>query len=175
MRRLLLIILSVFILTNCYGLAKHEERDREDGGVNIQDRVQDRNPLLPDIELEDDEEVPWPVIDASVCEEPLPPIYQIECDLFTNEGCDEGLACYNAIIYPEDPCQQEIYMTYCAIPGEGRQGDSCEQGCAQGYNCFVTGRGTQCLKICNIYGGEPSCPPGYICTATDMPGVGACI
>lgn len=175
-RKIIIHLFLSLLIVGCYKVRQKGDDLQEDEEDRFQiDTRRDNNPLIPDVEIEDGGLPPWPVVDGSVCEEePLPPIYQLECDLFTNEGCEEGMACYNYIIYPTDPCSQEIYVTYCALPGSGIQGDSCEAGCAQGYNCFVTGRGTQCLKLCNPYGGEPRCPIGYICSPTDMPGVGAC-
>ncbi len=99
-----------------------------------------------------------------------------ECDPLDFDSCDFGLACYAGAIPPSGPCGEEIFISYCAVPGPGEQGDDClgHNECAAGHLCVVTGAGTQCVNACDVGGGEPSCPRGYLCRSTDVPGYGAC-
>lgn len=103
-------------------------------------------------------------------------MFQRECDPFDDTTCAPDEACQAAAIPPREPCGEELFVTFCARAGSGQQGDDClgEQSCAAGFSCVVTGAGTQCARNCDLGGGEPSCPRGNLCQATDVPGYGAC-
>lgn len=106
----------------------------------------------------------------------LPPPPPPQCDPYVPSTCAPGEGCYPFTIYPEGSCGEEQYSTFCAPAGPGMQGDHCFGGtdCAAGYHCFVTGEGTQCLKLCNQMLVPPDCPRGRICGSTDLLGYGAC-
>jgi hypothetical protein len=119
----------------------------------------------------------WPDSDPAdvgpVCPDDGGVLTNYQCDVF-EQDCPEDLACYGYIDYEEGECNREIYSSICLTPGLGRQGDPCDSWCQVGFDCFVTGSGTQCLAVCDIIGGTRTCPPGLICTPTDLPDVGAC-
>lgn len=115
---------------------------------------------------------------SPVCPDAGPPSIEEECDLFAPvSGCPPGLACYPFVVYPlsADDCAQEQYGTYCRTEGTGIQGEPCETSdCRGSHLCVVTGEGTQCVKLCEIFG-EDTCAPGLLCTPIDVqPGVGGC-
>ena len=45
--------------------------------------------------------------------------------------------------------------------------------CQAGYDCFITGQGDVCLKLCDLNGPD-TCTDGLICDTTDVEGIGAC-
>lgn len=98
-----------------------------------------------------------------------------ECDPFVQD-CGPGMGCYTYAVAPSGPCGEETFVTVCAPAGGGRQGTAClgHTDCGPGFGCVVTGAGTQCTAFCDLSGGEPGCPRGFICRATDVPGHGAC-
>ncbi len=106
-------------------------------------------------------------------QDPLP--RQEECDLFNEpSGCPSGLSCYPFVQYPTEPCGQELYGTLCDVGGTGEQGEPCYgEPCAGGHVCVITGQGTQCVQVCPLVG-DDGCPPGLVCVAVDVEGVGAC-
>ena len=112
------------------------------------------------------------------CPDAAPLPVRIECDLSAAySGCPSGQACYPYVFYPDsdDDCAQEQYGTTCAPEGDGVQGDPCTgASCAGGHSCVLTGQGTQCVELCDVFG-ENTCPPGYLCLPIDVqPGVGGC-
>lgn len=119
----------------------------------------------------------WPDADPAdvgpVCPGDSGVLTNLSCDVL-EQDCPPGQACYGFIEYVEGECLREIYTTTCLTPGSGGQGDPCVDWCQAGYECFVTGEGTQCLAVCDIHGGGRTCPPGLICGPTDFPGIGAC-
>jgi hypothetical protein len=99
-----------------------------------------------------------------------------ECDPRDTGSCGPGMACYPTTVYPQGECGEEVFGSVCAPAGRGGQGDPCMSAfdCEAGYTCFVTGEGDQCLRLCDLGGGEPRCPRGRICAWTDNPEHGAC-
>jgi hypothetical protein len=132
---------------------------------------------LPDTGVWPDGGQWWPDADTDeigpVCPDPGPPVRAWVCDILAQD-CGSGEGCYGWIEPSPDPCRQEVYRSQCLPGGFGGQGDPCDQSCQPGLECFITGEGTQCLYVCDILGSERRCPPGLICSPTDMPGVGAC-
>ena len=113
-----------------------------------------------------------------VCPDAAPNPVRLDCDLDDpHADCPRGYACYPYVVYPDsaDNCAQEQYGTVCAPEGDGVQGDACTGGsCAGGYACVLTGQGTQCVQLCDVYGPD-TCPPGFLCLPIDVqPGVGGC-
>jgi hypothetical protein len=114
------------------------------------------------------------------CPDATAPPPEFECDPLGPNTCPEGQACYPFINYPSKPCDFEVYGASCAKAGFTQQGEPCGQVtpgsvslCAPGLSCFITGQGTECLKLCQITGPNV-CPPGLLCLPTDVEGVGAC-
>jgi len=100
-----------------------------------------------------------------------------ECDPFGGvDDCPAGLACYIIQTAGGGVCERPRFASRCLEGGSGGSGDSCRGfiDCGAGMHCFNTGRGTQCLFLCDLAGGEPSCPRGRLCRPTDLPGFGAC-
>jgi hypothetical protein len=168
-RRLAGLVLLLVAIGGCYQSRRPGEGGEGDAG--------DSGWGLPDAGEWPDGGQWWP--DATprdvgpACPDPGPPINAWECDIL-DQDCLPGLGCYGWIEYTEDPCIREIYRSACLVPGSGGHGDSCEDWCGPGLECFVTGEGTQCLYVCDIMGGSRRCPQGLICSPTDMPGIGAC-
>lgn len=103
---------------------------------------------------------------------PPPPIK--DCDPFGPNTCKQGEACYPFVQYPSKPCEQEIFGAICAPVGTGKQGDPCgAQNCAGGFVCVVTGQGTECVQLCDLFGAA-KCPPGLFCVPIDVEGIGGC-
>jgi hypothetical protein len=107
-----------------------------------------------------------------------PPMEDFQCDPYHqhNGDClpDEG--CYIYVQYPDEPCGQEIYGSYCYAAGWGQQGDACGGGfdCGAGLVCVITGSGTQCVQLCSLTGPN-QCPPGMVCETIDVVGFGGCL
>lgn len=99
-----------------------------------------------------------------------------ECDPLEPESCGPGYGCYAYASPPTTPCGEEVFISFCNIAGPGTQGADCSghTACAAGHLCVVTGAGTQCVRACDVAGGEPRCPRGFLCRSTDVPGYGAC-
>lgn len=113
------------------------------------------------------------------CPDAQAPPGEFECDPLGPNTCEPGEACMPFIIYPSKPCDFEVYGAQCSLAGSTQQGEPCGNFggsvalCAPGLACFITGQGTECLQLCQI--GKPNaCPPGLLCGATDVEGVGAC-
>ena len=99
-----------------------------------------------------------------------------ECDPFaTFNECGPGLGCYPFVDYPSGKCGQERYGSICAPAGSGTQGDSCGAvNCAPGFVCVTgTGQGVICVKMCRLDRPD-DCPPGLLCGAVDVAGIGGC-
>ena len=105
---------------------------------------------------------------------PLPDIN--ECNpLATPTGCAESQGCYPFVSYPRGPCEVERFGTVCASVGPGTQGDPCSTiGCAADHICVSTGRGTQCVRLCN-FEQENTCAAGFLCLPIDIDGFGGCL
>jgi hypothetical protein len=112
------------------------------------------------------------------CPSNPPPLEQFDCDPYDqlNSGCFPGDGCYIFVQYPDEPCGQEIYGSFCAPAGFGVQGDPCGGGldCAAGFVCVVTGSGNQCVKLCPLEGND-GCPAGLVCEPIDVEGFGGCL
>lgn len=114
------------------------------------------------------------------CPDAGPPIYDFQCDAYhqNNGDCEPGQACYIYVQYPApgQPCDQEVYGSYCYAAGPGVQGSPCGGGidCAAGYCCVITGSGTQCVQLCPLVGPD-NCPSGYVCETIDVEGFGGCL
>ncbi|MEZ4308117.1 MAG: hypothetical protein R3F14_08740 [Polyangiaceae bacterium] len=136
-----------------------------DGGADPGDGGVDTKDALPDY------------VDPGCPDGPPPPDPQLECDAFNqnNGDCLPGDGCYIFVQYPDDPCEQEIYGTYCAPAGPQQQGDPCGGGpdCGAGLVCVITGFGTQCVQLCPL-SGNSGCPDGLTCEAIDVEGFGGC-
>lgn len=106
-----------------------------------------------------------------------PPPPSFECDPYNqnNGDCFDGDGCYIFVQYPDEPCEQEVYGSYCAPAGPGQQGDPCGGGsnCGAGLVCVITGFGTQCVQLCPL-SGDSGCPDGLTCEAIDVEGFGGC-
>ncbi|HJK98339.1 MAG TPA: hypothetical protein RMF84_14005, partial [Polyangiaceae bacterium LLY-WYZ-14_1] len=104
-------------------------------------------------------------------------LFTRECDPFALEDdCDPGLACYVVQTAAGGVCEPPRFASRCIPEGPGDGGDGCRgfTDCGAGLHCFNTGRGNQCLFLCDLAGGEPACPRGRLCRPTDLPGFGAC-
>jgi hypothetical protein len=114
------------------------------------------------------------------CPDAGPPIEDFQCDPYNqgNLDCAPGEGCFIYVEYPPDDetCGQEIYGSFCAIPGTGMQGDDCggASQCAGGHVCVVTGSGTQCVKLCPLVGND-GCSAGLVCEPIDVEGFGGCL
>ena len=98
-----------------------------------------------------------------------------ECALFGDTGgCGLGLSCSPYVEYPSTPCGAEIFGTHCVTAGVGRQGDECDDGCAEGHICVSSARGLLCVQMCPIDAPD-DCPPGLLCGSLDVEGLGGCI
>lgn len=134
------------------------------GGGIIADAGNDGKDALPDYE-------------DPGCPPTDPPPPDLQCDPYNqnNGDCLPGEGCYIYVQYPDDPCEQEIYGSFCAQAGTGQQGDPCQGGptCGAGLVCVITGFGTQCVQLCPLTG-ESGCPDGLTCEAIDVEGFGGC-
>lgn len=112
------------------------------------------------------------------CGDKPPPITDFQCDPYDQpqSGCALGEGCYIYVDYPNGPCAEEVYGSFCAPEGPGKQGDACGGGpdCAAGFVCVVSGQGVQCVELCQLVG-EDGCPPGFVCEPIDVEGFGGCI
>ena len=119
-----------------------------------------------------------PDADDPGCKNKPPPILNYECDPYNqfNGNCAPGEACYIYVEYPSEPCGQEEYGAFCYPQGPGGQGAPCGGAldCQAGFVCVITGSGTQCVELCNLYG-EDGCPPGLVCETIDVEGFGGCL
>lgn len=103
---------------------------------------------------------------------PEPP--QLNCDPFSDAGsCGAGRGCLPYVQYPTAACERERYGTRCELAGAAGQGESCRAGCAPGYLCVASHRGSVCARLCELPG-HASCPPGLLCSAVDIEGYGVC-
>ena len=112
------------------------------------------------------------------CPDADPPPVENECDPYhqDNGDCPPGYGCYIFVKNPKGPCEEESYGSSCAASGTATQGEACDGGldCAAGYECVITGSGTQCVKLCPLEGGD-GCPPGLVCEPIDVKGFGGCL
>ncbi len=112
------------------------------------------------------------------CPDQPPPIEDFACDPYDqdNGDCPPGEGCYIYVEYPYEPCGQEVYGSYCHLPGGGQQGDVCNGGmdCAVSHVCVITGSGTQCVQLCPLTG-DDGCPSGMVCEPIDVEGFGGCL
>lgn len=120
----------------------------------------------------------WSSYEPVACPETPPDPWLEACELFAVEDvCPEGTTCLPYSVYPaaDDPCGKEQFGTDCFLVGSGRQGDPCAMGgCAAGHLCVLTGDGTQCVQLCDTFGGD-TCPAGLLCEPIDVrPGIGGC-
>jgi hypothetical protein len=94
------------------------------------------------------------------CPDSAPPPPIKECDPFGPNTCPTGEGCYPFVQYPTKPCDHEVFGAVCAPVGTGKQGDACgATNCAAGFVCVVTGQGTECVQLCDLFGAA-KCPPG---------------
>lgn len=108
------------------------------------------------------------------CPDAAPPPPIKDCDVFGPNTCPGGEACYPFVQYPTKPCDHELFGAICAPVGTGKQGDPCgAQNCAGGFVCVVTGQGTECVQLCDLFGAA-KCPPGLFCVPIDVEGIGGC-
>jgi hypothetical protein len=108
------------------------------------------------------------------CPDAAPPPPIKDCDPFGVNTCKSGEACYPFVQYPSKPCEQEIFGAICAPVGNGVQGDPCgASNCAGGFVCVVTGQGTECVQLCDLFGAA-KCPQGLFCVPIDVEGIGGC-
>lgn len=108
------------------------------------------------------------------CPDAPPPPPVKDCDVFGPNTCKPGEGCYPFVQYPTHPCDQEIFGAICAPVGPGKQGDACgNTNCAAGFVCVVTGQGTECVQLCDLFGAA-KCPPGLFCVPIDVEGIGGC-
>jgi len=104
--------------------------------------------------------------------EPPPPFN--DCDPFGPNTCPPGEGCFPFVQYPTKPCDFEVYGTICAPAGSGTQGEPCgAMNCAPSYVCVITGQGTECVKLCELFGPN-TCPKGLFCVPIDVEGIGGC-
>jgi hypothetical protein len=112
------------------------------------------------------------------CPDAGPPVEDFTCDPYAqgNGDCFDGEGCYIYVQYPDDPCAQEVYGSYCAPQGFAGQGEPCNGGpdCLSGHVCVVTGSGTQCVELCSLMG-QDGCPAGLVCEPIDVEGFGGCL
>lgn len=109
------------------------------------------------------------------CEEVVVPPVDYECDpLGALDQCGVGRACYPTVVYPDGPCEREVYRMVCALSGSRTQWESCGgmSDCASGYVCVVSDQGTECLRVCDPLVND--CPSGLLCDPVDLAGLGAC-
>jgi hypothetical protein len=111
------------------------------------------------------------------CPNQEPPVVDFECDPYKqlSRQCAPGEGCYIFVQYPQEPCGQQVYGSFCQPAGTGRQGDSCngETDCEAGFVCVVTGSGDQCVRLCPLQGPD-GCPPGLVCESIDVESFGGC-
>ncbi len=112
------------------------------------------------------------------CPDAPTPIFDYQCDPLAPPpgGCSEGEACYPFVSYPADPCDAEVYGSYCLPSGSLEQGKHCfsPTDCAPGFVCVVSGAGNQCVRLCSLT--DPTtCPEGEICEPIDVAGYGGCL
>lgn len=115
-------------------------------------------------------------VDPGCPDTPTPP-RDFRCDPYKAPpgDCPKGEGCFPFVEYPSSPCEHEIYHAACFPAGTGKQGDPCSGGtCAAGFICVASGAGNLCVSMCNPEkaGG---CPEGFVCSPTDVPGIGGCL
>ena len=112
------------------------------------------------------------------CPDKPPPEQNFTCDPYAqgNGDCLPGEACYITVEYPMEPCDPEVYGSFCYPAGPGGQGAPCNGtlDCQAGYCCVVTGSGTQCVQLCSLTG-DDGCPAGMVCEPIDVVGYGGCL
>ena len=112
------------------------------------------------------------------CPDAGPAVQSFDCDPYhqQNGDCLPGEGCYIFVSYPEEPCGQETYGSFCMPVGAGGQGDGCNgaQDCGGGFVCVVSGSGNQCVKLCQLVGSS-GCPAGLVCEPIDVEGFGGCL
>ncbi|MBI4703303.1 MAG: hypothetical protein HY744_19475 [Deltaproteobacteria bacterium] len=144
------------------------------GGFIFLDAGTDTGPVVPDAGIHD----ALPDYVDPGCPDKPPPIYDYLCDPYDqfNGDCAPGEACFIYVQYPEEPCGQELYGSFCSVAGSGVQGDPCGGGldCAGGFVCVVSGSGNQCVQLCKL-NGPSGCPPGMVCEPIDVEGFGGCL
>jgi hypothetical protein len=117
-----------------------------------------------------------PEFQEDACPPASPPPPEIHCDPLGTGECPSGTACFPFPPQGHDPCHPGPYVMECAQAGRGTQGMACGDGswCEGGHVCAVTGRGTQCLRLCRP-GSIGVCPEGMVCGRLDIPELGGCI
>jgi hypothetical protein len=80
------------------------------------------------------------------------------CNEITQEGCDEGDACYVV---------RASGATDCAAAGDAVRGEDCVyiNDCAAGFSCASIGGSNVCALYCNPDNGDADCTDGDTCTA----------
>jgi hypothetical protein len=84
---------------------------------------------------------------------------RVDCDPFTNAGCDADRAC---VLVPGEG------LGTCDPAGTAGAGESCDTGgCRPGHGCYRVGEdpGNRCYAFCRLGGGAPDCSavPGASC------------
>jgi hypothetical protein len=165
----------------CGGTIHATESEGQDAGVDAPFEVG-----LPDTLQMDTSEETQDVSFADTFEEYTDPgcpdapaaLISFECDpLAPPPGdCEQGEACYPYVGYPSEPCEAEVYGSYCRVAGINAQGEICDSGedCAAGFVCVVSGSGTQCVRLCSLTD-ISSCPDGMVCEPIDVVGMGGCL
>lgn len=131
-------------------------------------------PITPEPPVEMEE--PEPFVGPG-CPFVEPPTADLRCDPFAMPSdCGEGETCNPFVLPPQSPCDVERFGTRCQPFGDGLQGDSCRGAgdCAASYTCVITGRGTQCVRLCGFERAD-ECDAGFLCLPIDIDGFGGCL
>jgi hypothetical protein len=185
-RSVVLVTLSLSVYASCGGSVTDSDLAIDDGDADAladgqldaaldtpRDRAVDGRDA-PDDAVED---VRSDFVDPG-CPDAEPPPELIECNPYTQEGCDLGEGCYPYVDHPFGTgCNYQQYGTVCVFAGSGTQGALCGDGsadCAPGFLCVIGAQaGKRCAQICPL-DGSAECPGGLICGETDVESVGVC-
>ena len=78
--------------------------------------------------------------------------------------------------YPTEPCEAEVYGSYCLVSGTQSQGDFCSSptDCTAGFVCVVSGAGNA-MRSPLLPDRPLVLPDGQVCEPIDVAGYGGCI
>jgi hypothetical protein len=175
------LLLGLAVIFGCSGTVYSNENGlRDDGGVDA---------ATPDARVDSAFDAAKPNADGATqdafeeyvdpgCPDAAAPVFDYACDPFAPPpgDCLEFEACYPYVEYPWDPCEAELYGSFCMPAGTQTQGEPCGSplDCAAGFVCVVSGAGNQCVRICSLT--DPStCSNGQICEPLDVAGYGGCL